>query len=140
MKSEQVLFGERLRAALKSAGYAESPTEIARILPRFGGDAATPQAISSWLHGKSMPRQRSLRALAKMLRVEPTTLQYGTSDASGRRVREPQAEFRISAQDQHAVDAFWCCLCASANSCANSSTSCRKLRVRPAVSSRNVTP
>jgi transcriptional regulator with XRE-family HTH domain len=106
MKSEQVLFGERLRAALKSAGYAESPTEIARILPRFGGDAATRQAISSWLHGKSMPRQRSLRALAKMLRVEPTTLQYGTSDASGRRVREPQAEFRISAQDQHAVDAF----------------------------------
>jgi transcriptional regulator with XRE-family HTH domain len=105
MKSEQVLFGERLRAALKSAGYAESPTEIARLLPRFGGDAATPQAISSWLHGKSMPRLRSLRALAKMLRIEPTTLQYGT-EASGRRVRDQPAEFRISAQDQHAVDAF----------------------------------
>ena len=105
MKSEQTLFGERLRAALKSAGYAESPTEIARMLPRFGGDAATPQAISSWLHGKSMPRLRSLRALAKMLRVEATTLQYG-SDASGRRVREQPPEFRVSAQDQHAVDAF----------------------------------
>ena len=105
MKSEQVLFGERLRAALKSAGYAESPSEIARLLPRFGGDAATPQAISSWLHGKSMPRLRSLRALAKMLRIDPSTLQYG-AETSGRRVREPQAEFRISAHDQHAIDAF----------------------------------
>jgi transcriptional regulator with XRE-family HTH domain len=105
MKSEQALFSERLRAALKSAGFAESPSEIARLLPRFGGDAATPQAISCWLHGKSMPRQRSLRALAKMLRCDPTTLQYGT-DASGRRVREQAVEFRASALDQHAMDAF----------------------------------
>jgi len=33
------------------------------------------------------------------------TLQYGT-DASGRKVREQAAEFRVSAIDQHAVDAF----------------------------------
>jgi len=107
MKSEQALFGERLRAALKSAGYAESPTEIARVLPRFGGDAATPQAISSWLHGKSMPRLRSLRALAKMLRVDATTLQYG-SDASGRRVREQPPEFRVGSK-RKASTACWSC-------------------------------
>lgn len=105
MKSEQTLFSERLRAALKSAQFAESASEIARLLPRFGGDAQTPQAVSAWLNGKSMPRQRSLRALAKMLRCDPMTLQYGT-DASGRKVREQAAEFRVSAIDQHAVDAF----------------------------------
>jgi hypothetical protein len=105
MKSEQALFGERLRVAIKSAGFAESGSEIARLLPRFGGDAATPQAVSSWLHGKSIPRQRSLRALAKMLRVDVTTLQFG-AEPTGRRVREPAAAFGVNALDQHAVDAF----------------------------------
>jgi transcriptional regulator with XRE-family HTH domain len=105
MKREQVLFGERLRGALKSAGFAQSPSEIARLLPRFGGEASTPQAVSSWLHGKSIPRLRSLRALAKMLRIEPTILQYGP-ETSGKRLREQPAEFRVNAMDQHAIDAF----------------------------------
>ena len=105
MKSEQTLFGERLRAALKQAGYAESPSELARLLPRFGGDSPTPQAISSWLHGKSMPRHRNLLALATLLRVDPNVLQYGTDKST--RVREPQGVFRIAAQDQHAMDAFF---------------------------------
>jgi transcriptional regulator with XRE-family HTH domain len=105
MKSEQALFGERLRAALKSAGYPESPSEISRLLPRFRGDAATPQAVSAWLHGKSIPRARSIRALAEMCRIEPAMLQYG-HDGSGKRVRETQVAFRVSAPDQHAIDAF----------------------------------
>ena len=105
MKSEQALFGERLRAAIKASGYAESPAEIAKLLARFDGDPATPQAISRWLHGKSMPRQRNIKALARMLRIEPTALQYGSPESS-RRVRETRAEFRISAPDQHAMDAF----------------------------------
>ena len=105
MKSEQVMFGERLRALLKSAGYPQSPSEIANQLTKFGNEPITPQAISSWLHGKSMPRQASLRALAEMLRVDPMALQYGI-DSNGRRVRETQAPFRVAAPDQHAIDAF----------------------------------
>lgn len=104
MKSEQALFGERLRNAVKAAGYAQSPSELARLLTRHGGDPTTPQAISRWLHGKSMPRQRNLKALAQLLRIEPTALQYGTDTTS--RVRESRTEFRISAPDQHAIDAF----------------------------------
>jgi transcriptional regulator with XRE-family HTH domain len=105
MKSEQALFGERLRALCKAAGYAESPTEIALLLPKFGGDPVTSQAVSGWFQGKSIPRQRNTRALAEMLRVDVATLQYGV-EASGRRVREQPKEYRISAQDQHAIDAF----------------------------------
>jgi transcriptional regulator with XRE-family HTH domain len=104
MKSEQALFGERLRNAVKAAGYAESASELARLLPRHGGDPTTPQAISRWLHGKSMPRQRNLKALAQLLRIEPTALQYGAEATS--RVRETRTEFRITAPDQHAMDAF----------------------------------
>ena len=104
MKSEQVLFGERLRNAVKAAGYAESPSELARLIPRHGGDPTTPQAVSRWLHGKSMPRQRNLKALAHLLRIEATTLQYGAE--GGSRIRDQRVEFRISAQDQHAIDGF----------------------------------
>ena len=104
MKSEQALFGERLRSALKAAGYAESATEICDALPRHEGDPTTPQAVSRWLHGKSIPRQRNLIALANLLRIEPTALQYGTVPTS--RVRETRVEFRIPATDQHAIDAF----------------------------------
>lgn len=105
MKSEQALFGERLRAAVKSAGYPLSATELCRQLLKHDGEPTTPQAVSSWLRGKSIPRQRNMRALAKMLRVDPVALQYGSTE-TGRLVREPVAEFRASAQDQHAVDAF----------------------------------
>ena len=99
------MFGERFRALLRNAGYPESPSEIARQLAKFGVEPTTPQAISSWLHGKSMPRQKSLRALAEMLRIDPVVLQYGV-DSSGRRVRETQTPFRVSAPDQHAIDGF----------------------------------
>ena len=104
MKTEQALFGERLRNALKAAGYAESPSEIANSLFRHGGVPTTPQAVSRWLHGKSIPRQRNLIALAHLVRIEPTALQYGTQATS--RIRETRVEFRIPATDQHAIDAF----------------------------------
>lgn len=104
MKSEQAAFGERLRAALKQAGASESPAELVKLLARFGGTPVSPQAVSGWLNGKSLPRQRNLRALAKMLRVDPVALQYG--EESGRKVREKAQAWRIGAPDQLAIDTF----------------------------------
>jgi transcriptional regulator with XRE-family HTH domain len=105
MKTEQALFGERFRTALKNAGYPASPSEISRQLTKFGMEPITPQAISSWLHGKSIPRQKSVLALAEMLRIDPMVLQYG-HDSNGRRIREQQTPFRVNAPDQHAMDAY----------------------------------
>ncbi|BCT92611.1 hypothetical protein LYSHEL_16350 [Lysobacter helvus] len=52
-----------------------------------------------------MPRHRNLLALASLLRIDPNVLQYGADKST--RVREPQGVFRIAAQDQHAMDAFF---------------------------------
>lgn len=104
MKSEQAAFGERFRGALKAQGQSESPKEIADLLPRYGGTAVSAQAVSGWLTGKSLPRQANLRALARMLRMDPHALQYG--DASGRHVQEPGKAWKITAADQLAIDAF----------------------------------
>ena len=50
-----------------------------------------------------MPRQANLRALAKMLSVEPQQLQYGDD---GKRVRESRGDWRLDPRDQLAIDAF----------------------------------
>lgn len=102
MKTEQDAFSERLRAALRQAGMSESPAELVRLLARFGGEPVSQQAVSGWLNGRAMPRQANLRALAKMLSIEPQQLQFGDD----RRVREPRGEWRLNPHDQLAIDAF----------------------------------
>ncbi len=102
MKTEQDAFSERLRAALRQAGMSESPAELVKLLARFGGEPVSQQAISGWLNGRAMPRQANLRALAKMLSIEPQQLQYGDD----RRVRENRGEWRMNPHDQLAIETF----------------------------------
>ena len=102
MKTEQDAFSERLRAALRQAGMSESPAELVRLLARFGGEHVSQQAISGWLNGRAMPRQANLRALAKMLSLEPQQLQFGDD----KRVRENRGEWRMNPHDQLAIETF----------------------------------
>lgn len=104
MKSEQAAFAERLRAALAAAKITDKPVELVKLVARHGGGPVSQQAVSNWLNGKNMPRHQNLRALAKLLRMDPTRLQYGEED--GRKVRDKQGEWRVGALDQHAIDAF----------------------------------
>jgi hypothetical protein len=104
MKNEQIAFGERLRAALQRARLVESPSELVRLLARFGGEPVSPQAVSGWLKGRTMPRQANLRALAKLLSMEPQQLQYGEDNS--RRTREPRQEFKLAPLDQLALETF----------------------------------
>ena len=107
MKSEQAAFGERFRQALKRRGLTQSASELAGLLASHGGVSVAPQAISAWLHGKSLPRPQNMRALARLLHIEPQELQFGST----RKVRESPADWRAGAAprnalDQHAINAF----------------------------------
>lgn len=102
MKTEQDAFSERLRGALRQAGMSESPAELVRLLARFGGEPVSQQAVSGWLNGRAMPRQANLRALARMLSIEPQQLQFGDD----KRVRETRGEWKVNPHDQLAIDAF----------------------------------
>jgi transcriptional regulator with XRE-family HTH domain len=102
MKTEQDAFSERLRAALRQAGMSESPAELVRLLARFGGEPVSQQAVSGWLNGRAMPRQGNMRALARMLSIEPQQLQFGDD----KRVRETRGEWRMNPHDQLAIEAF----------------------------------
>jgi hypothetical protein len=100
MSNEPIAFSERLRAALQRVGVGESPAELVRLLARFGGEPVSQQAVSGWLKGRAMPRQANLRALAKMLSVEPQQLQYGDD---GKRVEETRGEWHLDPRDQLAI-------------------------------------
>ena len=65
------------------------------------------QAISNWLSGKNKPRLRNIRALAKLLRMDPLRLELGDEEA--RKVREPHAVWNAkgSAIDHHAIDDYF---------------------------------
>lgn len=102
MKTEQDAFSDRLRAALRHAGMSESPAELVRLLARFGGEPVSQQAVSGWLNGRAMPRQGNMRALAKMLSIEPQQLQFGDD----KRVRENRGEWKMNPHDQLAIEAF----------------------------------
>lgn len=107
MKSEQAAFGERFRQVLKRRGLTQSASELAGLLASHGGVSVAPQAISAWLHGKSLPRPQNMRALARLLHMDPHELQFGST----RKVRESPADWRAGAAprnalDQHAINAF----------------------------------
>ncbi len=103
MRNEQMAFSQRLRAALHKAGLGESPVELVRLLARFGGEPVSQQAVSGWLRGRAMPRQTNLRALAKMLAMEPQQLQYGDDDKRG---REDRTEGGLDPRDRLAIEAY----------------------------------
>ena len=106
MKTEQSAFAKRLAAALEAAGIEASSTVLEKLVPQQGGEAVTPQAISSWLNGRHIPKQANLQALARITGVPPHELQYGTSAHKG--VREANSAWpdHVRGHDRLAFEAF----------------------------------
>lgn len=104
MSNEQFAFGARLRAALQHARVVESPSHLARLLARFGGEPVSPQAVSSWLRGRAMPRQANLKALAKMLALDPQQLQFGEQVHGA--PRPGRSALRLHPDDRLALETF----------------------------------
>lgn len=77
MKTEQAAFAKRIKEALERAGIDPSPKRLAQLLALHGGTPVTSQAISGWLSGKHLPKQANMRALAKLVDLQPHELQYG---------------------------------------------------------------
>ena len=105
MKNEQAAFGARLREALGKARLAESPKELADLAASHGGEAVTPQAAHRWIRGISIPRRRTLRALAELLGVSVEWL-LGEEAAPRKRAGEATAGFTMEPRDRLAVDAY----------------------------------
>ena len=106
MKTEQSAFAKRLRAALEAAGIDASPSALDKLVPQYGGEAVTPQAVSGWLAGKHLPKQANMQALARIVGRPPHELQFGTPAHKG--VREANVAWpdHVRDHDRLAFEAF----------------------------------
>ena len=92
-------FAERLKQAMREAGYDPRPLILEREFNlRFWGKPITFQGVRRWLRGESLPSQDKLMVLAQWLQVEPQQLRYGATDNPG--VDEPPATWRVEMSDE----------------------------------------
>lgn len=105
MKTEQAEFGRRLREGLRRAQMTESSKELVDLIALHGGDVVTPQAAHRWLHGQSIPRRRTLRALAEVLGVSSEWL-LG-EEPGNPPVGQVRATVTLNPRDRMAMDAFF---------------------------------
>ena len=68
---EAQAFSTRLAEQLKANDHPISATYIARQIH------VTPHAARLWLMGVNIPKEQSMQALAKWLKVDPRWLRYG---------------------------------------------------------------
>lgn len=94
-----------MREGLRAAGMAESPKALADLVVARGGEAVTLQAAHRWIRGQSIPRRRTLRALADLVGVTPEWL-LGEEPAQTRRLGETKAGLGIDPRDRIALDAY----------------------------------
>lgn len=106
MKEEREAFSRRLAAAMRDADYEPRPSVLFKLFnSRYRGKSVSFQTASRWLHGRSIPTQDKLRLLAKLLGLEPHTLQFG-APAPG--VAESPAAWHtgLKPQDHEMVEAY----------------------------------
>lgn len=100
-------FGARLRAAIKHAGMPISGTALERAFNRKWNQApVTVQAVSRWIRGDAIPRHDKLQVLARMLRVDPNHLLFGTSHPESAAERRREWEDRMTYAERETIEAF----------------------------------
>jgi hypothetical protein len=100
-------FSKRLRTAMKTAGIKPGGTELERAFSlEWRGSPISVQTASNWINGKYLPRPDKLRVLARVLRIDPHVLMYGTSEAmtvaEGRHAREDRTTYA----ERQTIDTF----------------------------------
>lgn len=76
--NEKIEFSNRLRQAMKDAGYAVSPSVLEQEFNlRWYGRSISNQAAWNWLNNKAVPTQDKIQVLAEWLKIEPEVLRFG---------------------------------------------------------------
>ena len=100
-------FSTRLRAAMTAAGLEISGTELERAFNRrWGKTPISHQAAWNWINGKTMPRNDKLPVLAKLLKVAPQALLYGSNEPVSAADRRREWEDRMTYAERESIEAF----------------------------------
>ncbi len=107
MKNAKELFADRLRDAMKAAGYDPKPAVLEREFnTRYWGKAMTLHGVRRWLRGETMPTHDKLLVLAEWLAVSPQQLGFGDEVARKSQERRARWDSGIGYQDRDIFEAF----------------------------------
>ena len=107
MKNAIELFADRLRDAMKAAGYDPKPAVLEREFnTRYWGKAMTLHGVRRWLRGETMPTHDKLMVLAEWLAVSPQQLGFGDEIARKSQERRARWDSGIGYQDRDIFEAF----------------------------------
>lgn len=105
--SEKAEFAERLKRAMRDAGYEPRPGVLEKEFnTRYWGRAVTFQAVSRWLKGLSIPEQDKLQVLAEWLKVEPQMLRFGGAAVRSVRDRRQRWDEAVAGPEREVLEAF----------------------------------
>ena len=105
--NEKQDFSDRLRAALRAAGYEARPSVVEHEFNlRWWGRSISMQTAWSWLNAKSIPSQDKLQTLAEWLKVEPQILRFGEGIAKSVKQYRERWDEKLTHQERETVDAF----------------------------------
>lgn len=107
LMSQKIEFAERLKQAMRDAGYEPRPGVLEKEFnTRYWGRAVTFQAASRWLKGLSIPEQDKLQVLAEWLKIEPQALRFGEVSVQAVRDRKKRWEDAIAGPEREVLEAF----------------------------------
>ncbi len=107
MQNAKMMFADRLRDAMKAAGYEVKPAVLEREFnTRYWGKPMTLHGVRRWLRGETLPSHNKLLVLAEWLAVPPQQLGFG--DEIYRKVEQRRARWDsgIGYEDQELFETF----------------------------------
>jgi len=107
MENAKAQFAERLREAMKAAGYEAKPAVLEREFnTRYWGRAMTLHGVRRWLRGETLPSQEKLLVLAEWLGVPPQQLRFGSEVTQRVQQRRARWDSGIGYEDRDIFEAF----------------------------------
>lgn len=100
-------FSERLRAALADRGLDPNGAGLEGLFNHhWQGRPVSRQTVWKWLRGQAIPTQDKLQELAKLVRVDPHTLRYGTRVTAKLRAAEARWDEGAGYVERETFEAF----------------------------------
>ncbi|WP_024537211.1 hypothetical protein [Comamonas badia] len=104
---EKIEFSDRLRQAMKDAGYAASPSVLEHEFNlRWRGRSISNQAAWSWINHKAIPTQDKVQVLAEWLNIEPEVLRFGEAVRKSVLARRQRWDEGVGHLERETFDAF----------------------------------
>ena len=105
--NEKIEFSNRLRQAMKDAGYAVSPSVLEQEFNlRWYGRSISNQAAWNWLNNKAVPTQDKIQVLAEWLKIEPEVLRFGEAERNSVQAQRQRWDEGVGYLERETFDTF----------------------------------